>query len=133
VSDGAHTASFTLADFNGTLDFVTDNSGGTLILDPPKADPAPNGNPPATTGGDQFFFKTSLQGPNPAPSDDHVGLTHNVPWMAPNGTNDFGNHPAPTQVADALADASGNPNVDTMLKHLTLAGQHAGDFHFTTG
>jgi hypothetical protein len=37
VTDGTHAASITFDDFNGTLDFASDNNGGTLVTDPPKA------------------------------------------------------------------------------------------------
>jgi hypothetical protein len=105
VTDGSHTANFTLVGFdpNATLTFESDGHGGTLILDPPKQ--AATVAAPAADAGDQFRFAflsggggadtgphfdwlheraasghASLQGGPPAPEDG--------PWMADIGHHD---------------------------------------------
>ena len=47
VTDGTNTASITFDDFNATLDFASDDDGGTLITDPPAANSSG-----ATSSGD---------------------------------------------------------------------------------
>ena len=159
VSDGTHQASFTLTNFNGTLDFASDNNGGTLITDPP-ADTGPANTLPAAgpetsssssplrrnpTGPRRTTIWASTQNvpwlapsgglthnvPWLVPSDDQGGLTHNVPWTVASG----GNAGSPTGNGgwiDPHFDGN-NPSVDALLKQVALAISHAGDFHFTTG
>jgi fibronectin-binding autotransporter adhesin len=130
VTDGSNSASLTLDNFQGTLDFASDGNGGTLITDPPANATSPSTSPVVVANGDQFVFKPSPGGaisnvmpdPGPGQTDPHHDLASLISSDQSAFTNSLASH-------DSLTDPNFDGAHPNWLKPVALGGVHASDFH----
>jgi large repetitive protein len=136
LTDGLQDATFKFDDFNATLDFASDNHGGTLITDPPA--PTAPAEVTAVANGDQFIFR----GSNASANEETVD--HFAPGESKNGLGvvafngiDVGSFnawhsseatPSGKDLPIKLGPEGQHPHEDILLKNVALASLHANDF-----
>ncbi len=79
VSDGSHSASFTFDNFDGTLSFASDGTGGTLVTDPPTTGSSSASVSISGPGNDTFLFHSGMGAETLAnfnPRADTIELDH---------------------------------------------------------
>jgi len=134
LTDGLHSATFKFDAFNATLDFASDNHGGTLITDPP-AQTAPAVTA-AVANSDQFVFNRPDASANQQTIDhfspDEFKSSADLPFNQNENDNPNAWHPGhATNSSKGLINLNlddEHSHEDILLKHTSATSPHANDF-----
>jgi hypothetical protein len=137
LTDGLHSATFKFDAFNATLDFTSDNNGGTLITDPPaQTAPAPAVTA-AVANSDQFVFNLPNVSANQQTIDhfspDEFKSSADLSFNQNESDNSNAWHSghATTSSKGLLLNLKlddEHSHEDILLKHTSAPSPHANDF-----